>query len=99
MKEYSNGGKTVQEQYFGLKLCQERMVIECSFRRLKARFGALRRAMDINVGDLHYVIYACFILHDSCEQTMKQSVKTKSLQQLTMIESSSSPGFLIHNNL
>ena len=31
MKEYSNGGSTAQEQYFGLKLCQSRMVIECSF--------------------------------------------------------------------
>ena len=31
MKEYSNGGSTVQEQYFGMTLCQSRMVIECSF--------------------------------------------------------------------
>lgn len=38
MKEYVNGGSTVQEQYFGLSLCQARMVIECAFRRLKARF-------------------------------------------------------------
>ncbi|XP_046864305.1 uncharacterized protein LOC124458306 [Xenia sp. Carnegie-2017] len=29
MKEYSNGGSTVQEQYFGMTLCQSRMVIEC----------------------------------------------------------------------
>lgn len=28
MKEYANGGATVQEQYFGLKLCQARMVTE-----------------------------------------------------------------------
>jgi len=38
MKEYANGGATVQEQYFGLKLCQARMVIECSFGRMKGRF-------------------------------------------------------------
>lgn len=67
MKEYANGGRTVQEQYFGLKLCQSRMVIECSFGRLKARFGALRRAMDINLDDLPFVIYACFVLHNYCE--------------------------------
>ena len=67
MKEYSSGDKTVQEQYFGLKLCQARMVIECSFGWVKARFGALRRAMDINLDDLPYVIYACFILHNFCE--------------------------------
>ena len=67
MKEYANGGRTAQEQYFGLKLCSARNVIECSFGRLKARFGALRRAMDINIDELPYVIYACFVLHNFCE--------------------------------
>lgn len=57
MKEYANGGKSKQEQYFGMKLCSGRNVIECSFGRLKARFGALRRAMDINMNDLPFVIY------------------------------------------
>lgn len=41
MKEYANGRATGQEQYFGLKLCQARMVIECLFRQMKACFGAL----------------------------------------------------------
>jgi len=67
MKEYSNGGSTVQEQYFGMTLCQSRMVIECSFGRLKARFGALKRAVDINLDELPYIIYACFVLHNFCE--------------------------------
>ena len=68
MKEYVNGGSTKQEQYFGFKLCQARMVIECSFGRLKARFGALRRPMDINIAELPFVIYACFVLHNFCEE-------------------------------
>ncbi|XP_060758370.1 putative nuclease HARBI1 [Neoarius graeffei] len=68
MKEYSNGGSTPQEQYFGLCLCRARMVIECAFGRLKARFASLRRAMDINLSDLPYVIYACFALHNYCEE-------------------------------
>ena len=67
MKEYVNGGSTAQEQYFGLSLCRARMVIECAFGRLKARFGALRRAMDMNLDDLPFVIYACFVLHNCCE--------------------------------
>ena len=67
MKEYANGGRTPQEQYFGLKLCSARNIIECSFGRLKARFGALKRAMDINVDELPYVIYVCFVLHNICE--------------------------------
>lgn len=52
MKEYANGGSTVQEQYFGYRLCSARNVIECLFGRLKARFAALKRAMDINLDDL-----------------------------------------------
>ena len=67
MKEYANGGSTVQEQYFGYKLCSVRNVIECTFGRLKARFSALRRQMDINLSDLPGVIYACFVLHNFCE--------------------------------
>lgn len=43
------------------------MVIECAFGRLKARFGALKRAMDINIHELPFVIYACFVLHNYCE--------------------------------
>ena len=67
MKEYANGGSTPQEQYFGYNLCSARNVIECSFGRLKARFGALKRPMDINLDDLPLVIYACFVLHNYCE--------------------------------
>ena len=67
MKEYANGGTTQQEQYFGYRLCSARNVIECAFGRLKARFSALCRAMDVNIDDLPYVIYACFVLHNFCE--------------------------------
>ena len=67
MKEYSGGGSTPSEQYFGLCLCRARMVFECSFGLLKGRFSALRRPMDINLADLPSVIYACFVLHNYCE--------------------------------
>lgn len=80
MKEYVNGGSTAQEQYFGLSLCQARMVIECAFGRLKARFGALKRAMDINLADLPYVIYACFVLHNYCEAS-KDTVDDNSVAE------------------
>ena len=43
------------------------MVIECAFERLKARFGCLKRDMDINLDDLTYVIHSCFILYNFCE--------------------------------
>ena len=67
MKEFSNGGHTMDEQFFGYRLSSARMVIENSFGRLKGRFGCLRRNMDINLKDLPNVIYACFILHNYCE--------------------------------
>ena len=52
MKEYANGGSTQYEQYFGYMLCSARNVIERAFGRLKARFSALKREMDINLEDL-----------------------------------------------
>lgn len=69
MKEYSSGGSTPQEQHFGLCLGRARKVIECAFGRLKARFAALKRPMDINLQDLPHVIYACFVLHNFCEDS------------------------------
>ena len=67
MKEYPGGGSTSEEQFFGWRLCSARMVIECAFGRLKGRFGALRREMDINLNNLPDVIHASFILHNYCE--------------------------------
>ena len=43
------------------------MVIECSFRRLKGRWGALRRPMNISIEYLPSAIVACFVLHNFCE--------------------------------
>ena len=67
MKEFANGGKTPQEQCFAYRLSSAWMVIECAFGRLKARFGCLRRDMDISLKDLPAVIHSCFILHNFCE--------------------------------
>ena len=67
MKEYPNGGSSLIEQYFGWKLSSARMAIECAFGRLKARFRALQREMDISFPDLQYVIFSCFVLHNFCE--------------------------------
>ena len=67
MKEFAGGGRNIQEQYFGHRLSSARMMIECAFGRLKARFGALRRDMDIKMPDLQHVINSCFVLHNFCE--------------------------------
>ena len=38
MKEFANGRKDESEEFFGFRLYSARMVIECAFGRLKARF-------------------------------------------------------------
>lgn len=58
---------TAQEQYSGQCLSRAHQVMECALGRLKARFAALKRPMDINMEDLPNVIYACFVLHNYCE--------------------------------
>ena len=47
MKEFANGSKDQREKPFGYRLLSARMGNECAFGRLKARFGLLRREMDI----------------------------------------------------
>ena len=82
MKEYTNGGAAQQKQYFGMTICGARMVIECAFGHLKARFAALRRAMDIIIDELPFVIYACFVLHNYCEE---HGEKTNEMQLSTAV--------------
>ena len=67
MKEFPSGGNNTAEQFFSYQLSSARMPIECAFGRLKGRFGALRRPMDIKLDALPQVIHACFILHNICE--------------------------------
>ena len=52
---------------FGRRLSSARMVIECAFGRLKARFGCLRRQLVINLKELPAVIHLHFILNEFCE--------------------------------
>ena len=58
MKEYANGGKTRDKQFFGFRLSSARMVIESVFEILKARFGCLRRNIDIKLDELPAVIHS-----------------------------------------
>ena len=67
MKEFANGGKDQRENFFGYRLSPARIVIECAFGGLKARFGSLRREMDNELDNLPQCINSCFILHNFCE--------------------------------
>ena len=75
MKEYAGGGTNIQKQYFGYRLCSARNNIKYAFGRLKARFGSLKRAMDINLDELPFVLYACFVLHNFCELNNESIIK------------------------
>ena len=96
MKEFPGGGKTVQEQFFGWRLSSARMVIECAFGRLKARFGALKREMDINISDLPNVIYACFVLHNYCEMN-NESLQKESIEEAVLYDQENQPSRQIPN--
>ena len=91
MKEFPGGGNTSQEQLFGWRLCSTRMVIECAFGRLKGRFGALKREMDINLNDLPNVINACFILHNYCEMN-GDHISNEAVEKAISYESQFHPG-------
>ena len=44
-------------------------MIKCAFGCLKARWKMLLRPMDNPVEKLSNIIYACFVLHNLCEET------------------------------
>ena len=95
MKEFAEGGKDAQEQFFGYRLSSARMVVECAFGRLKARFGCLRREMDINLDDLPAVIHTCFILHNFCEtnnETVCQQMVDEAIQYDAEFQRQRQPG-------
>ena len=53
-------------------------------------FAALRRPMDINLDDLPYVIYACFVLHNFCEFS-KEAVDEQNVSGTILGERASQP--------
>ena len=101
MKEFAHGGKNEREQFFGYRLSSSRMVIECAFGRLKARFGCLRRKMDINLDELPAVIHSCFILHNFCE-LRKETINQQQVEAALKYDKESQPdtnsGYRINNN-
>ena len=77
------------------------MVIECTFGRLKARFGCLRRDMDINLNDSTYVIHSCFILHNFFEihkEPINPQYITAPLKYGSEFQPQTHGGYKINNN-
>ena len=101
MKEFTNGGKNQAEAFFGFRLSSARMVIECAFGRLKARFGCLRREMDINLKELPNIINSCFVLNNFCEER-KEPINGKRVEAVIRYEKEFQPpidgGYKVSNN-
>ena len=67
MKEYD--ACTSNEQViFNNMLRSARNQFECAFGRLKARWSIPTTKMDFKLEGLPTIIYACFVLHNYCEQ-------------------------------
>ena len=66
MKEFDHC-KSNEEVIFNQLLRGARNQIECAFGRLKARWRILTRPIDIPVKDIPNLAFACFVLHNFCE--------------------------------
>ena len=93
--------KIKKSSSFGYQLSSARMVIECTFGRLKARFGCFRRDMDIDLDDLTYVIHSCFILQNFFEihkEPINPQYVTATLKYDSEFQPPTHGGYKINNN-
>ena len=63
-ESYSNDAEVV----FSSMLRSARNQILCAFGRLKARWAIHTRKIDLKLENVSNLIYACFVLHNFCEQ-------------------------------
>ncbi|KAJ8018434.1 Protein ANTAGONIST OF LIKE HETEROCHROMATIN PROTEIN 1 [Holothuria leucospilota] len=69
MKGFSDAGQLTREQQeFNYRLSRARMVVECAFGRLKARWRCLLKRNDSDISKIPTLVFACCILHNICEE-------------------------------
>ncbi|CAM5103012.1 unnamed protein product [Eretmochelys imbricata] len=66
MKPYT-GSLDSHQELFNYRLSKCRMVVECAFGRLKARWRSLLTCLDLSKTNIPIVITACCALHNICE--------------------------------
>nr|XP_048679537.1 uncharacterized protein LOC125623755 [Caretta caretta] len=66
MKPYT-GSLDSSQELFNYRLSKCRMVVECAFGRLKARWRNLLTCLDLSETNIPTVITACCVLHNICE--------------------------------
>ena len=67
MKEFTTC-TTNEQVVFNTLLRTSRNPIESAYGRLKARWQILNRPLDMKLDNVPLIIYACFVLHNFCEQ-------------------------------
>nr|XP_047141418.1 uncharacterized protein LOC124816319 [Hydra vulgaris] len=70
-----------EEVIFNSMLRSARNQIECAFGRLKARWGFLRKIIDIKIETVPIVIYTCFVLHNFCEKNKTYDLNEEEVNQ------------------
>ncbi|XP_065441192.1 probable phospholipid-transporting ATPase IIB isoform X6 [Chrysemys picta bellii] len=66
MKPYT-GALDTEKKLFNYCLSKYRMVVECTFGRLKGRWRSLLTRSDFSETNIPFVIAACCVLHNLCE--------------------------------
>ena len=81
MKEYQSCSSN-SEVIFNNLLRSARNQIECSFGRLKARWGFLRRMVDFKLETVPIVVCYCFAFHNICKMRTNCEIDDQEVQAL-----------------
>ena len=79
MKEYQSCSIN-SEVILNNLLRSARNQVECSFGRLNAQWGFLRRMVDLKLETIPIVVYCCFVLHNICEMRKNCEVDDQEVQ-------------------
>jgi len=69
MRPYCASRLTPKQKKFNFHHSSVRIVVENAFGRLKARWRILKRQLDVNISLAPFIIGACCILHNLCEDS------------------------------
>lgn len=83
LKEYESCQKNEEVIFNGL-LRSARNPIECAFGRLKARWSRLTHKIDLKIETIPTMVYACFVLHNYCEENKMYVDETLVRKQIVL---------------
>ena len=69
------------KQVFNNMLCGPRNEMEYTSGRLKARWRFLTKTVDLKFEFVPTVIYACFVLHNYCENQKDRGIDEEEVQE------------------